>query len=99
MSDRVTNSDSFDDEDDTVRARMPSVAEITLDAVLDTLGRVQPCPRARELRGRAEVYRLAIARRVSMPPTVPQRVAMRELVIALHDAVVGAVDAGALAPR
>ena len=99
MSARVMNSAPSDDGDDTVRARMPSVAEITLEAVLDTLGRVQPSPRAREFRGRAEVYRVAIAKRASVPPSVAQRVAMRELVSSLHEAVVGAVDAGVLAPR
>ena len=50
MSVRVMEDATFDDEEDTVRARIPSVAEITLEAVLDSLGRVEPSPRARELR-------------------------------------------------
>ena len=78
---------------------MPSVAEITLEAVLDTLGRVEPSPSARELRARAEVYRLAIAKRVTVPPTPMQRRVMRELVSALHDAVVSSVERGKLAAR
>ena len=99
MSASVMNRELSNDGDDTVRARMPSVAEITLEAVLDTLGRVQSSPRARELRGRAEIYRAAIAKRVSVPPMPAQRTAMRELVSALHETVVSAVDAGVLAPR
>jgi hypothetical protein len=95
----VMNGPPSDDADDTVRARIPSVAEITLEAVIDTLGRVQPSARAREFRGRAEVYRVAIAKRATVPPSVAQRVAMRELVSSLHEAVVGAVDSGVLAPR
>jgi len=67
--------------------------------VLDTLGRVEPCARARELRARAEVYRLAIAKRVSVPSTLVQRRVMRDLVSTLHDAVVSSVDGGALLPR
>ena len=88
-----------DDGEDTVRARMPSVAEITLEAVLDTLNRVEPSPRARELRARAEVYRLAIAKRVTVRPTLMQRQVMRDLVSALHDAVVTSVDRGRLHAR
>ena len=89
---------TFNDED-TVRTRMPSVSEITLDAVLDTLSRVEPSPRERELRARAEVYRLAIAQRTTVQPTTTQRMAMRELVSALHEAVVSSVDCGKLAAR
>jgi hypothetical protein len=88
-----------DEEEDTVRARLPSVAEITLEAVLDTLGRVEPSPRARELRARAEVYRLAIAKRVSVRPTLMQRQVLRDLVSELHDAVVTSVDRGRLSAR
>ncbi len=90
---------TFDEQEDTVRARIPSVAEITLEAVLDTLGRVEPSPRARELRARAETYRLAIAKRVTVRPTLMQRQVMRDLVSALHDAVVTSVDRGRLAAR
>ncbi len=82
-----------------MRARLPSVAEITLDAVLDTLARVEPSPRARELRARAETYRLAIAQRASVRPTPVQRQTMRALVSSLHEAVVNAVDIGTLAAR
>ena len=99
MSASVRHDTISDAEEDTVRARIPSVAEITLEAVLDTLGRVEPSPRARELRARAEVYRLAIATRASVPPTPTQRRVMRDLVSALHESVVSSVDLGALAPR
>ncbi|MGO8997930.1 MAG: hypothetical protein ACLQVI_31810 [Polyangiaceae bacterium] len=99
MSVSVLHDATPDEDDDTVRARVPSVAEITLEAVLDTLGRVEPCPRARELRARAEVYRLAIAKRITVPPTPVQRRVMRDLVSSLHDAVVGSVDRGVLSPR
>jgi hypothetical protein len=99
MSVRVFEDPTADEEEDTVRARMPSVAEITLEAVLDTLGRVEPSPRARELRARAEVYRLALAKRVSVRPTLMQRQVMRDLVSELHDAVVTSVDRGRLLAR
>jgi hypothetical protein len=98
MSVCVPRDDTFSDEDDTVRARMPSVAEITLEAVLDTLDRVEASPRARELRSRAEVYRLAIAKRATVPPTIVQRQTMRGLVSSLHEAVVSSVDCGSLVP-
>ncbi len=89
---------TFDDEEDTVRATLLSVAEITLEAVFDTLDRVQPSPRSRELRARAEAYRLAIARRASVPPTPMQRAVMRDLVSTLHDAVIRSIECGALSP-
>jgi hypothetical protein len=87
------------DDDDTVRARLPSVAEITLEAVFDTLERVEPSPRERELRTRAEGFRLAMANRVTIPPTPTQRRVMRELVSALHESVVSSVEGGRLRAR
>jgi hypothetical protein len=87
------------DPDDTVRAKLPSVAEITLEAVFDTLARVEPSPRERQLRTRAESYRLAIANRVSVPPTMAQRQVMRDLVSSLHDSVVSSVECGRLHSR
>jgi hypothetical protein len=87
------------DSEDTVRARLPSVSEITLEAVFDTLSRVEPGPRERELRSRAEGYRLAIANRASVPPSTVQRQAMRDLVSALHDSVVSSVERGRLRSR
>ena len=99
MTAPLEDDPTYDDVEDTVRARIPSVAEITLEAVLDTLGRVEPSPRSRELRARAEVYRLAIAKRVSVRPTLMQRQVMRDLVSSLHDAVVTSIDRGRLSAR
>lgn len=87
------------DPEDTVRGRLPSVAEITLDAILDTLGRVEPSPKAREFKARAETYRLAIAKRATLPPTPQQRKTMRELVSSLHDSIVSSVEGGRLVAK
>jgi len=66
-----------------------TIIDEALAEALDRLDQLPVSPRVRELRARAISYRAAIALWPQCPPTVNQRRAMLDCVMALHAAVLG----------
>jgi hypothetical protein len=72
-------------DDETAQIRMPDVViEDALAGIFDELASLTATPKTRELRARAENYRLALAKWAHAKPTEAQRGALRDLVLDLH---------------
>ncbi len=78
----------MDDEDDVDATHIHSGDAVLQDAlagIFDALRDLAATPQTRELRARAESYRLTMERWTNAPPSKAQRDALRELVLALHE--------------
>jgi hypothetical protein len=72
-------------DDETAQLRMPdAVIADALAGIFDDLGALPATPKTRELQARATSYRRVFESWGHTRPTMPQRLALRDLILDLH---------------